>query len=756
MAESRSQSTVAAMADQRTPDAYASRLSDASLDAKTKAAVLLDLRDQIESLCQPNTVQSFLAKMVPVFMDLLSGSPVFEANTAEQLCRLRPLEILHRFPASIDGAAIEPFVGQIMGRCLELVRVENEENAVLCLKVVMDFCRHHQRLPAVQEKAQPFLDLILEIFDGMEQCVKDTFDPSSAMNAATAPGSPSHSSGTPGSPVTTTSTALSDPTGEHTTNRKLTKGMQSFKVVSECPIIVVSIFQAFRPVVAKNVARFTQRIRVALLLEAAPQHQARESAAPQIHTGVAPAIIRMGKAREFADLVTAQVKTMSFLAYLLRAYQNSMQDFLEFLPSLTVRLLRDVPRASTGTRKELLVAIRHIINFNFRHIFLPVILPLLDARTLVGDSLTADLTLRPLAYTMLADLIHHVRESLSPEQIGRVVEVYVSHLTGDDGVEVPGTSYQTMSAKLLLNMAECMSKIEDKKVARHLMMTVLAGIAEKFAAMNRSFPSAVKLSVQAQETGYAAGAGADIANEGYIADPLQKPHWDQHDLFHAAGPIKPVSPKDRAQDPVTENKFLFKNLLHGLKTFFYQLRNSNPPRIREEIDEANAPVNWKELSAGFEAEEVEVLVKLFREGARCFRYYAPLPTAGEQKHEQQEASTGVAGAGAATAAGAGTASTKEEKDLLETFATIFHHLDPATFYEIFSSTQSSSSSSADSAGETAGGGSGIAFLYEESFRHPALLHIPQFLLASEATSPAFAGMLLGFLVGKMGEVSLRS
>ncbi|KAK3714099.1 transcription-associated protein 1 [Vermiconidia calcicola] len=715
------------MAD-RSLDAYEAKLRDDSVDVKTKGTLLTELRDQIESWCQPPTYTPFLAKFIPIFLDILSGPPVFTSNSPEQIYRQRPLEILHRLPLnSADGSIMQPYAEQVVDKCLALVKVENEDNAVLCLKIVMDFCRYHTKIPAVAEKAQPFLDLILEIFDGMEQTVKDTFDAPSAPTGVAAPGTPSNS-GTPGSPVASNSQALAAGDPDSQQIRQLVKGMHSFKVVAECPIIVVSIFQAHRNLAPKNVGKFTPRIKNTLLLEAGPQSRAHEEAKARddIFTGIAKEIKARGQAAAFGDLVTAQVKTMSFLAYLLRAYQNSLTEFLDILPELTVRLLQDVPRAHTATRKELLVAIRHIINFNFRNIFLRVILPLLDSRTLVGDSLTADVTLRPLAYTMLADLIHHVREALGPEQISRVVTVYVGHLTGDDGVEVPGTSYQTMSAKLLLNMAECMSKIEDKKEARYLMMTVLNGIADKFAAMNRAYPNAVKLSVHQHES----GSGIDAAAENFLADQEAKPDWDETDIFSAM-PIKAVSPRDRATDPVTENKFLFKNLLHGLKTFFYQLRNSNPPKVKEEVDENNAPVNWKELSYGFEAEEVEVLVKLFREGAKCFQYYAPLPNDQNATDAKETAETAVT-----SSATNSTASSKEEKDLLETFATIFHHLDPATFHEIFSS----------------GSPSGIAYLYEQSFQHPALLHIPQFLLASEATSPAFCGMLLKFLMSKIEEV----
>lgn len=697
----------------------AAKLQDASVDLKTKEKLLTELRDQLEVLCQASSYPTFLSTYIPIFLSVLSEPPVFTSLSPEQKIRQCVLEILHRLPLSSDAQVMEPFAEKIVDTCLGLVEVENEDNAVLCLKIIMDFCRHHVKTPAVAEK---FLELILKLFDSMEQAVKDTFDSHTptAGAAGALPGTPSNT-GTPGSPIATGTSGVADPGAEQQQARTLPKGSQSFKVVAECPIIVVSIFQAHRQLGPKHVAKFPPRIKATLLLEAGPQRKAHEEAKQNgtIFTGIAKEIKANRQTAVFGDLITAQVKTMSFLAYLLRAYGSSMTDFLGHLPELTVRLLQDVPRSHTATRKELLVAIRHIINFNYRKQFLPVILPLLDSRTLIGDSLTADATLRPLAYTMLADLIHHVREELKPEQIARVVQVYVNHLTGDDGVEVPGTSYQTMSAKLLLNMAECMSKIPDKRDARFLMMSVLNGIAEKFAAMNRAYPNAVKLS--RQQAKYNA-AGTDAPLETYLADKDAKPDWDETDIFSAM-PIKANNPKDRAMDPVTENKFLFKNLLQGLRQFFGQLRNSNPPRIKEDIDAANAPSHWIDISAGFEAEEVDVLVKLFREGAKCFQYYAPL-----------EPSTTKSSLNEPNSSLSQTANSKEEKDLLETFGTIFHNLDPATFHEIFSS------------------GSGIEFLYSQNFQHPALLHIPQFLLASEATSASFCGMLLKFLMSKLDEV----
>ena len=401
---------------------------------------------------------------------------------------------------------------------------------------------------------------------------------------------------------------------------------------------------------------------------------------------------------------------MSFLAYLLRVYVQQLNDFLQSLPNIVVRLLRDCPSEKSATRKELLVAIRHTINFNFRKIFLTRIDDLLDERTLLGDGLTVYESMRPLAYSLLADLIHHVRDSLSPDQIRKTVEVFSKNL--HDGF--PGTSFQTMSAKLLLNMADVIANLEDKNDARHFLIDILSAIGDKFADMNHQYHNSVKLSKNVDPQ------SIDSIAEDYLADMTNPPDWDKVDIFSAT-PIRLANPKDRGANPVEDNRFLFKNLLTGLKGMFYQLKMCNPePPI---IDPSVAPPNWPEVSFGYNAEEVEVIRKLFREGAYVFRYYSlEKPFADKEYTSPVEFLTN----------NYGVQSGKEEKDLLETFATVFHSIDPATFHEVFNSE--------------------IPVLYDMMFEHPALLHVPQFFLASEATSPAFAGMLLQFLMDRIGEV----
>ena len=604
--------------------------------------------------------------------------------------------------------ALKGYAAGIVELLMGLVKTENEENVILCMKTIMDLERHQPEATAA--KVQPFLDLILELFEAMEQVVKDTFDKpsSSSVNGTPNAKSQSFQSPRPGSPVASSSASTDLSLGSSTASQ-LQRGMQSFKVFAECPIIVVSLFQAHRSCVPNNVKKFVPLIKKVLLLQAGPQERAHKEAEERKETfiGVSKEIKNR---HAFGDLITAQVKMMSFLAYLLRVYVQQLQDFLPLLPGIVVRLLRDCPSEKSATRKELLVAIRHTINFNFRKIFLSKIDDLLDERTLLGDGLTVYETMRPLAYSLLADLIHHVRESLKPHQIRKTVEVFSKNLHDS----FPGTSFQTMSAKLLLNMADVIANLPDKKDARHFLIDILSAIGDKFADMNYQYNNAEKLSKNADPQ------MIDSIAEDYLADMNSPPDWDKVDIFSAT-PIKLANPKDRGANPLDDNRFLFRNLLSGLKGMFYHIKMCNPEPPA--IDPSAAPANWPEVSFGYNAEEVEVIRKLFREGARVFKYY---------KVEKPFSDTNNASPVEFLTSNYGVQNGKEEKELLETFATVFHSIDPATFYEVFHAE--------------------IPLLYDMLFEHPPLLHIPQFFLASEATSPAFAGMLLQFLMDRIGEI----
>ncbi|EER41047.1 histone acetylase complex subunit Paf400 [Histoplasma capsulatum H143] len=682
-----------ATAMERNIDVYATRLADVTIETKTRTNIAIELRDSLEQLCSGPSYTIFLAKLWPVFKKILKGEPVFVSLSYEQKLRNCVLEILHRLP--LDLPDVEPYAGDMVDLLLELVRIENEDNAVLCMKTIMDLERRQAK--ATQTRVKPFLELIQEMFETMEQVVRDTFD-SPASGAQGMPSTPGGSSQNFQSPrPSSPATSVSDLVPDQQSNQQLLRGMQSFKVLAECPIIVVSIFQAHRSVVSTSVKVFVPY--QASTLQRTQKAHASCSSGDDFHWRVQGDQEQSGLWRVYH--CASEDDELSRL--------SASGDFLPSLPGVVVRLLQDCPREKSSSRKELLVAIRHIINFNYRKIFLDKIDELLDERTLIGDGLTVYEAMRPLAYSMLADLIHHVRESLNRDQIRRTVEVYTKNLHD----EFPGTSFQAMSAKLLLNMAERIAKLQDKQDARYFLVMILDAIGDKFAAMNHQFDNVVKLS-------RASKLQAENTKESYLAENDNPPDWDEIDIFSAA-PVKTSNPRERNADPVEDNKFLFNNLVKGLKSLFYTLKATNPDNMN--IDETIVPPNWPEVSFGYKAEEVHVIKKLFHEGAKVFKYYGidqPEPEVQYTSPLEFLASQYMQQMG------------KEEKELLETFGTIFHCIDTATFHEVFDTE--------------------IPYLHELMFQHSSLLHLPQFFLASEATSPAFAGMVLQYLMDRIHEV----
>ncbi|PKU33618.1 transformation transcription domain-associated protein [Limosa lapponica baueri] len=69
------------------------------------------------------------------------------------------------------------------------------------------------------------------------------------------------------------------------------------------------------------------------------------------------------------------------------------------------------------------------------------------------------LRLRPLAYSTLADLVHHVRQHLPLNDLSLAVQLFAKNI---DDESLP-SSIQTMSCKLLLNLVDCIrSKSEQE------------------------------------------------------------------------------------------------------------------------------------------------------------------------------------------------------------------------------------------------------------------------------------------------------
>lgn len=103
---------------------------------------------------------------------------------------------------------------------------------------------------------------------------------------------------------------------------------------------------------------------------------------------------------------------------------------------------------------------------------------LFDEDLLLGRGWTTHESLRPLAYSTLADLVHHVRQHLNIHVLAKAVHLFSKNVHDES---LP-TSIQTMSCKLLLNLVDCIRQRSDAEspMARDLLITMLRVFTNKF------------------------------------------------------------------------------------------------------------------------------------------------------------------------------------------------------------------------------------------------------------------------------------
>ncbi|KAN0059794.1 transcription-associated protein 1 [Thecaphora frezii] len=537
------------------PEQLASRLADKSLDLRIRLATAIEIKDFLE-VFQNVDYARFLKHTIPTYVELLSSIPCnFSSDALEQRLRHITVETIHRLP---QHEMAKPYANTLMTSMLGVLRDDNEENAVVALKVIIDL--HRSFKAVLQEQVQPFLELVKKLYSNMSNTVEEAFKSEAAQlsqvqqpggGQAQAQAQAQASSGVEAGSSAPAQAQAPAAAPIHPAPR-IARSMSSFKVLTECPIAIVLIFQSYRSVVAQAIHVFVPLIvESCLTLQAKPQREAHEAAKArgEIFVGVAPGIKNRAL---FTDMVVAQVKTMSFLAYVLRGSAPVMRPFAHVLPEISVRLLKDCPPEASATRKELLVATRHVLSTEYRADFVGQVDTLLDERVLIGTGITSHETQRPLAISMLADLVHHVRQELTPQQLVRVVHIHSQIL--HDATLAP--SIQTMCVKLLLNLVETILN-KHPEGANEILRAILDTFVEKLASLHRLRDDV--------ERARGAKAGSQPSRQ-----PLDAIDIEQAKPIQAAATMMDV-----AGDPLKDARFLLRNILFGFKTLIPVLKHRN-------------------------------------------------------------------------------------------------------------------------------------------------------------------------------------
>lgn len=305
--------------------------------------------------------------------------------------------MIHRLPVS---DAVRPHVNSILVLTLNLIKEDNEENVLVCLRIIIDL--HKQYRPPFYAQVNQYL---FHIYDANDlellslqikefllyiqniYCTLPRWDSKTLKNKYKPDAlfvfshmdqifDPRYSRLDPNSVNINDIYTMTD--------KILPRGRNSFKVLQELPIILVLMYQLYKTSVHEIVVAFLPAILNTITLEPRREFRTLENFNKEL----------------FIDFMGAQIKALAFLAYTIKTFAGGLMEIIASHAKTLVdgmfSLLRLCLKESAHLRKELLVATRHILATNLRTHFIPSIDLLFDEDLLLGRGYTTHESLRPL------------------------------------------------------------------------------------------------------------------------------------------------------------------------------------------------------------------------------------------------------------------------------------------------------------------------------------------------------------------------
>lgn len=432
---------------------YVSMLNDATARDEIKLKAAQELSEHFEVITSGPLYSQFLDFSLKIFIRVLGeGAPQFISENTQQHVRKLILEMIHRFPIS---ESLRPSVKSIIVLMFKLLKVENEENVLICLRIIIEYHKHFR--PPFSPEIHQFLTFVKGTYAELPNHMDRIFEQQSSSTIRV-----KDLQELDLARILSETYAIrtihvekqGDNKGNVQTYNLLPKGSISLKVLQELPIIVVLMTQIYKAGPIQNEAHeFLPHIMTTITLQ------------PTIAQRTSPHFNR----EIFVDFMGAQVKTLSFLAYIVRSLADIITNHAPTIVKGMLGLMELCPKEAASYRKELLVAARHIFATDLRHKFIPVMENLFDDAMLIGRGVTVD-SIRPLAYSTLADLAHHVRTSLSLDCLEKAANMFAKNVHD----ETLATGIQTMSCKLLLNLVDCIRQHgETNPVKARKLLTIL-------------------------------------------------------------------------------------------------------------------------------------------------------------------------------------------------------------------------------------------------------------------------------------------
>ncbi|KAI9615597.1 hypothetical protein H4Q26_011539 [Puccinia striiformis f. sp. tritici PST-130] len=430
-------------------EALITKLSDPNGDIKLKVHLITELREMIDLSSRDVEFTKHFDVIILAVVEIISNTrPVFMTSTWDYKYRLILLDILSRIPIH---DAMKTHALKVMNMLIDVIRNDNEECVIISFKLGLDLYRSFKGI--LESTVALFFQTILEMYDLVPATAEEIFailDSSKAnLMRRTASGNPNVSGANPLN-------------GSDSSSTEAIKGMKSFKTLHECPVAVVFLLQTYKTIVQPSLPACLPIIFKAIFenISTTSSYLAWVIAerGQGAFVGVAPTITKALKRAQHTELTIAQVKVMSFIAYVIRAQSPLVQPFGPEIPTIVIRILKDIPPESSLSRRELIVALRHILGTEYRALFIPFLSELLNMRIFMGTGITVFESLRHLVCSTYADLVQHAKPELQANHIKAIlvnfIEVLNDPTSSTTTQAMAGRSFTASSIWLLEALAD--------------------------------------------------------------------------------------------------------------------------------------------------------------------------------------------------------------------------------------------------------------------------------------------------------------
>lgn len=525
----------------------------------------MEVRDNLE-IAHTAEYLNFLKCYFRAFSVILHQitKPQF-SDSPEHKLRNIVIEILNRLPHS---EVLRPFVQDLLKVAMQVLTTDNEENGLLCIRIIFDLLRNFR--PTLENEVQPFVDFVCKIYQNFRLTVSHFFD-----NGGIAGGEDVKPLDAPDQLT---------PAG-YIGSGQLNPSTRSFKIVTECPLVVMFLFQLYHRLIQINIPQLLPLMVVAISVpgpDKVPPHLKNH----------------------FIELKGAQVKTVSFLTYLLKSCADYIRRHEESICRSIVNLLVTCSD-SVSIRKELLVALKHVLGTDFKRGLFPLIDTLLEERVLVGTGRACFETLRPLAYSLLAEIVHHIRNDLSLSQLSRIIYLFSRNMH-DASLAL---NIHTTCARLMLNLVEPIFQkgVDPQSMdeARVLLGRILDAFVGKFSTFKRTIPQLLE-------------EGEDGKDRLTLRSKLELP---------VQAVLNLQVPLEYSKE-VSDCKHLIKTLVMGMKTIIWSITHAHLPRSQVVVAQStNMPPT--QAFKGMKEDEVWKASGILKSGVYCLALY-------KEKEEERE------------------------------------------------------------------------------------------------------------------------